>query len=247
MRNATRAALALGLGLVGVAGLVVPSMGQQQANDGAVRAAANNTGVGSTPKTPAPAPAAVIGVIDLNIVARNYDKQKVASEKIQTDAMARSNEIMKLQGEGASEMEKLKRLTPGSPDQKRIEDKLSELKVKIQTVKEQAQVEFERREAEIYAATYNDIQRMAQGVAKQRGMNMILQYSSTPISANDPNSLQMSMIRSVVMADPKVDITNDVVYWLNKFYKESGGPAPKGNAPAAAPAAAAAPAGGVQR
>ncbi len=248
MRNSTRAALALGLGLVGVAGLVAPSMGQQ-AGDAAVRQSAG-TAAGAQPKAPVSAPA-VIGVIDLNVVAKNYDKLKVAMEKIQADAMARQNELMKLQSEGAGEVEKLKKLAPGSLDQKRIEEKLSELKAKMAATKEQAQMEFERREAEISATTYGEIQRMAQGVAKTRGMNMVLQYSATPPSPNDPNALQMAMVRSVVVADPKLDLTNDVIYWLNKYYKESGAPAPKGNTPAAAPAPAAAAnpagAGGVQR
>jgi hypothetical protein len=39
----------------------------------------------------------------------------------------------------------------------------------------------------------------------------------------------------VIYADPSNDITNDVVYNLNRMYKATGGPAPKGSA--AAPAA----------
>lgn len=242
MRNSTRAALALGLGLFGVAGLVAPSMGQQ-ATDGGVRQAASTAAGAAQPTAPKPAPAAVIGVIDMMVVAKNYDKLRVAQEAIQADAMARSNDLMKLQQEGASEVEKLKKMAPGSLDQKKIEERLSELKAKIQAVKEQAQMEFERREAEISATTYNEIQKMAEGVAKQRGMNMVVQFSATPPSANDPNALQMAMMRSVVVADAKLDLTTDVTYWLNYYYRKSGGPAPKGNAaPAAgnvAPAAAA--------
>ncbi len=94
MRNSTRAALALGLGLFGVAGLVAPSMGQQ-AQDGGVRQAATGA---AQPKAAPQTPTAVIGVIDLNLVARNYDKLRVAQEAIQADAMARSNDLMKLQG-----------------------------------------------------------------------------------------------------------------------------------------------------
>ncbi len=253
MRNSTRAALALGLGLVGVAGLVAPSMGQQ-GQDGGVRQAASTAAGAAQPTAPKPAPAAVIGVIDLNLVARNYDKLRVAQEAIQADAMARSNDLMKLQQEGAAEVEKLKKLAPGSLDQKKIEERLSELKAKIQAVKEQAQMEFERREAEISATTYNEIQKMAEGVAKQRGMNLVVQFSATPPSGNDPNALQMAMMRSVVVADQKLDLTADVTKWLNHYYRQSGGPAPKGTAanPAAgaatpAPAAAAGAGAGATR
>src|ERR1700761_5766456 len=102
MRNSTRAALALGLGLVGVAGMVVPSMGQQP-GDGSVRQAAGNSAAAVQPKAPAPAPAAVIGTIDLEKVLKEYDKFKVGMEGIEADAMARSNELMKLQNEGGAE------------------------------------------------------------------------------------------------------------------------------------------------
>lgn len=251
MRNSTRAALALGLGLVGVAGLVVPSMGQQPA-DTAVRPAAGNS-TAAQPKAPTPAPAAVIGVIDLEGVLKNYDKFKVGMEGIEADAMARSNELMKLQNEAGNEVDKLKRLKPGDLDQKKIEERLGELKIRMQTGKEQAQMDLSRKEAEVLATTYGEIQRMADGVAKQRGMNLVVQASATPPTASNPKSIEAALFRTVITADPKLDITRDVTYYLNYWYKKSGGPAPKNreqpDAPGAspAPAAAANPAAGVPR
>ncbi len=241
MRISTRAALAIGLGLTGVAGLVAPTMGQQ-AQDANVRPAASN-GTGAQPAAPKPAPAAVIGTIDMEQILKNYDGFKVGMEAIEAEGMARQNELMKLGNELNGEMEKLRRLSPGSPDQSKVEQKISELKAKGQATKEQAQMDLARKEAELFATTYNEIQRMAQGVASQRGMNMVVQGSTTPPTASNPKSLEMAMFRTVIVADSKLDLSGDVIYWLNYYYKKSGRPAPKNRettpgSPAAAPAAA---------
>jgi Skp family chaperone for outer membrane proteins len=243
MRNSTRAALAIGLGLVGVAGLVAPSMGQQQAQDASVRpAATNGTGAAAQPATPKPAPPAVIGTIDMEQVLKNYDGFKVGMEAIEAEGIARQNELMKLGSEMNGEMEKLRKLNPGSPDQSRVEQRISELKAKGQATKEQAQMDLSRKEAEVLATTYTEIQRMAEGVAKQRGMNMVVQGSTTPPTASNPKSIEVALFRTVIVADSKLDLTSDVTYWLNYYYKKSGRPAPKNREAAPTGPGAAAPA-----
>ncbi|HEY2155848.1 MAG TPA: OmpH family outer membrane protein, partial [Isosphaeraceae bacterium] len=240
MRNSTRAALAIGLGLVGVAGLVAPSMGQQ-AQDASVRpAASNGTGAAAQPAAPKPAPAAVIGTIDMEQVLKNYDGFRVGMEGIEAEGMARQNELMKMGQEMNGEMEKLRKLNPGSPDQSRCEQRISELKAKGQALKEQAQLDLSRKEAEVLATTYSEIQRMADGVAKQRGMNMVVQAPVTAPSASNPKSIEQALFRTLLVADKKLDLTNDVTYWLNYYYKEAKRPAPKNRDPL--PPAGAAPA-----
>ena len=111
-------------------------------------------------------------------------------------------------------------------------------------------MDLSRKEAEVLATTYSEIQRMADGVAKQRGMNLVVQASATPPTASNPKSIEAALFRTVITSDPKLDITGDVTHWLNYYYKKSGGPAPKNrDQPAApgAPAAAANPAAATPR
>ena len=125
---------------------------------------------------------------------------------------------------------------------KKIEERISELKAKGQATKEQAQLDLSRKEAEVFASTYSEIRRMAEGVAKQRGINMVVQASAAEVTASNPKSIEAALFRTVIYSDSKVDLSNDVIHWLNYYYKKSGGPAPKGRdasgAPAAAPASA---------
>ena len=222
MRNSTRAALAIGLGLVGVAALVGQSVGQ----DAQVRQT-NGTAAPVSAKAAAPA-AGLIGTIDMDFVLKNYDKFKYIIETENAEAYNRQNDLMKIANEARSESEKLAKLAPGSLDEKKIQDKMTSLKAQFEAGREQAQAEFSRKEVDALAAVYNDMQAMAAGVAKQRGMSFVMKYSNTPAKATDPKSVEGALSRSILYADSRTDITPDVVKWLNYRYKESGGPQPKG-------------------
>jgi outer membrane protein len=78
-------------------------------------------------------------------------------------------------------------------------------------------------------------------VAKWRKMTYIVKVSNQPISGANPNSVMAAMANTMVYADSRNDITNDVVFNLNKMYKSTSGPAPRGSAAGAStPAGAAA-------
>jgi hypothetical protein len=73
-------------------------------------------------------------------------------------------------------------------------------------------------------------------VAKWRKMNYIVRVSNQPITGTDPNSVMAAISSTLVYADTRNDITNDVVYNLNRMYKATGAPAAKPAGAAAAPA-----------
>jgi outer membrane protein len=233
MLKTSRAAVAVGLGLLGVAGLVAPTLGQQ---DGTVRQAA------TTATAPKAASTAVIGTIDMDSVLRSYDKFKYQMEQTQAEALSRHNDLMKIANEAKGQSEMLTKLAQGSPDAKKIEEKMTQLQAQFEAGRAQAQRDFERKDAELLATMYNDIQTMAAAVAKQRGMTFVVKYSATPASGTDPKTVEAALFRSVVYADPAMDVTADVIKWLNYYYKQNGGPAPKGTAAPTAAAPGASPA-----
>jgi outer membrane protein len=77
-------------------------------------------------------------------------------------------------------------------------------------------------------------------IAQWRKMNYIVKVSNQPISGTDPNSVMGAISSTVVYADPRNDITSDVVHNLNRFYHSAQSPTPK--ASTRTPGAAAAPA-----
>lgn len=129
----------------------------------------------------------------------------------------------------------LSKMTPGSVDAKKIEDRITQLKAQIEAGREQAQRDFALRESEMLAALYKEVQDMVARIAEYKGMNYVVQVSNEPISGTNPNSVMAAMAKTVVYSDPRNDITKDVIYNLNKRYAAAGGVAPK--ATSSAPAA----------
>jgi Skp family chaperone for outer membrane proteins len=241
MIRSTRAVVAVGLCLVGVAGLVSRSFGQQK--DAGVKATSNPAANAAAPAVAKPAS---IGSIDMDKVLKDYDKFKVANENIRAEALERHNSLMKIATDAKQEQEKYQRMTPGSPDAKKCEDRITQLKAQFEAGRENAEREFTQKEAETMATIYNEIATMARGVATQRGMAFVVKYTDAPASGSEPNSVVAAMSRTILFADPSVDITGDVIKWLNYRYKASGGPAPK-NVSVTLPGSAPAPAGPAAR
>jgi outer membrane protein len=179
----------------------------------------------------------VIGTIDMDRVFKEYEKVKVSSEEFKSAAQARKAELVKIQGEAAAEAEILAKLTPGTEDFKKHENKVTELKARFEAGREQAERDFAGREAEAMATLYKEIQAMVARVAQWRKMTYVVKVSNQPISGSNPNSVMAAMANTMVYADPRNDVTNDVVYNLNRLYKATGGAVPKTSAGAAAPAA----------
>jgi outer membrane protein len=228
-----RAILTMGLCSVGLALLVGPSLGQQ--SDTGVRRTANTTA--TNPAVPVPP---VIGTIDMDRVFKEYEKVKSSSEEFKAAAQARKADLVKIQGEAQAEAEILAKLTPGTDDFRKHETRVTELKARFEAGREQAERDFASREAEAMATLYKEIQAMVARVAQWRKMTYVVKVSNQPISGSNPNSVMAAMANTMVYADPRNDVTNDVVFNLNRMYKATGGTAPKTSAGASSPA------GGVQ-
>jgi Skp family chaperone for outer membrane proteins len=234
----SRAIVAMGLCTVGLGLLVGPSLGQQQ--DGGVR----RTAASPSTATPAAPVSPVIGTIDMDAVFKNYDKVKVSSEEFKAAALARKGDLQKIQAEAQQEAEILAKLTPGTEDFKKHENHVTELKARFEAGREQAERDFASREAEAMATLYKEVQAMVARIAQWKKMTYIVKVSNQPISGSNPNSVMAAMANTMVYADPRNDITNDVVYNLNRLYKATGGTSAKAAASTAPAAATSAPAAG---
>ena len=242
MLRSTRAALAVGLGCIGVAGLVGQSVAQQ--GDGGVkRVATGNSGTGGTAPA-ATMPAVSIGTIDVEGAFRAYDKVTVRGEDLNAEVQLRYMELTKLATEGKQQQEKLGHMAPGSADAQKCEQAMVSIKAQIEAGRQNAEREFTQKETETMTGIYNEVAEMATRVAQSKGMTFVVKYNEGKVQSTEPNSAMSAMSKTFIYADPRVDITKEVVAYLNQHYKVTGGRAPKTPNPAAgAPGAGAAPAG----
>jgi outer membrane protein len=214
----SRSLVALGLGVIGAGLLVGPTLGQQAKSKNSASAA--------------PAPP-VIGTVDIGAVLKGYEKVKVLSEEFKAAALAKQNDLMKLSTQAQQKAEMLQKMTPGSPDAKKIEDEITSYKAQMEAGREQAQRDFSLRESEMMATLYKEIQDWVGAIAKHRGMNYVLKVSNDPVAANNPNAVFAAIERGVVYSDPGNDITQQVIYNMNNAYQKASGTKPKAAAPAA--------------
>lgn len=63
---------------------------------------------------------------------------------------------------------------------------------------------------------------MTAAVAKWRGLDYVIKVSPGIRSSSEPNEVLSVLNRSVVYADPRNDVTLDVIYNLNRRFKAPG-------------------------
>jgi outer membrane protein len=208
----SRRILALGLGLAAAALFVAPSLVRGQ-GDSTVRQTATNT---TEPVKPPPPVAPIVGTVDIEAVFKDYDKTKAMKKEIEAKVMARKADLMKTMQLAQQEAEMLQKMTPGSEDYRAHEKKAMEYKASYETQRELAQTE-----AEMFATMYKEVQMLVASVAKWRGMNYVVRVSNRPVTGNDPDSVMAAMNNLMVYSDPRNDITRDVVYNLNNYYRRT--------------------------
>jgi outer membrane protein len=236
----TRTMAALGIGTLGLAVLIGPALGQQPQDSAVRKATTQATAPGTKPAPPVPV---TVGCVDMSAVFKSYDKVKVNSEEFKAAVLAKKNELMKFMAEAQQESETLAKLTPGSVDFKKHEDRISELKAKHEASREQYEREFTLREAEMLGTLYKEIQSMVSRIAQFRGFNYVVRVSNDPVTGSNPNSVMMAIERPIVFADPRNDITSEVIFHLNREYKVMSGGQPRAGG-ASAGSTPAAPAAG---
>lgn len=245
MAKTSRAALAMGLGVLGIAGLVGVAYGQQ--GDGAVRKTSSNqapVATSSTGKSTIP-----IATIDLEAVLRGYEKTKFQVDQLKAESLAKQGQLKTVFAEAQAIAKEMEALQPASKDFKDRSNKLNELKAKLTAGKENLEGEDRMKYVEIMANSYKEAQEMTKSWATSRGIACVIKISNEPINTGDPDSVMAAMARPVMYSDATLDITRSVLWNLNKIYVDGGGPVVKTPAVGAAttdeattPASATAPA-----
>ena len=243
MKTTSRAALAMGFGVLGLAGLVGVSYGQ---GDGAVRkTSGNSTPTSAQAAAPTGKAAIPIATIDLEAVLRGYEKAKFQVDQLKAESLAKQGQLKGIFSEAQAIAKEMEALQPSSQDFKIRSQKLNELKAKLTAGKENLEGEDRMKYVEIMAGCYKEAQEMTKNWATSRGISCVIKISNEPIDTGNPDSVMAAMARPIMYSDATLDITRSVLWNLNNAYVKSGGPVVKtpaaGDAPtddATAPASA---------
>ncbi len=167
-------------------------------------------------------PAAIIGSIDIDAVMKRWVKVQESNKSLQARNRLGRAELEKMETEAKAYQEIYGKFSPGSADAVKLAEKIVELNRRMDTERDEAHRNIAQRQAQLTAALYREIQDAIASKAKSKGLNYVVKVSPGPRTDSDPNDVMTALGRSVLYADPRNDLTEEVIRDLNQRYKASG-------------------------
>ena len=164
-----------------------------------------------------------VGLIDMANVFKEYDKFKALSEALRAqveesdqEAQAMVAEMQRLQAQLTDEDNTL---IPGSPGYAAIERQLIEGQTNLETFRKVKQLEFLRKEADIYKTVYLEVQDAVTMYAEHYNYTLIMRFNRAKVEdAENPQEIIQSMNRPVVYYNDQDDLTEPILRYLNQQY-----------------------------
>lgn len=162
---------------------------------------------------------AVIGLVDMAKVFKEYKKFEDMRQGLTTEMQGKQAEGQAKAKAANKIKEELKLLQAGSPDYLRRESDLVKLTTELQAMAQVAKNHLARREAEIFEGVYRDAIKVVKLYAEHFGYTMIIRFNSEPLTGDNPQKLATGLNKLVVYSRPQDDITEAVIDYLNRQYK----------------------------
>ncbi|MBX3441192.1 MAG: OmpH family outer membrane protein [Planctomyces sp.] len=164
-----------------------------------------------------------VGLIDMAYVFKNYDKFKASTEQLQADIKAADDQA-KAMVEGMKQLqERLGSLQKGSPDHKKAEEAIITAQTKLETFRKTSQLDFLRREADVYKTVYLEVQKTVEQYARAYNYTLIMRFNRAPVEdADNPQEIIQSMNRQVVFYRGEDDLTDPILKYLNEKFTTGG-------------------------
>ncbi len=148
-----------------------------------------------------------VAFVDLDSLMAHYQYYLDCSQLLEKKSASINNTLnnkgIALQKEMAEFQDKIQKRTITEEQALKIQTSLQNKQTQIQTLQQNLTEEFQKEQAKYNEALHDSVNNFLQSYNKTAGFTLILARS------ND----------NILLADPKCDITNDVIDGLNKRYK----------------------------
>jgi RNA polymerase sigma factor (sigma-70 family) len=165
---------------------------------------------------------AAVGSIDMDAVFKQYKKVQRSVERQKVAQDERRERLANLEANGKELAALMQKFTPGSSEYIAKEDQLTSLKQQLEREREQFERELTRRQAREMATLLEEIQDVVADTARTRGLDYVVKVSANPRPDAEPNDVYAAMNRSVLYANPRNDITEEVIRELNRRFEAAG-------------------------
>ena len=199
--------------------------------------ATNSPARAQNKKTPQATPSS-IGLIDIAHVFQEYDKfedlrndLQAALDQSEAEGQPKADHLKKMQQE-------LKNYTVGSPEYEQKEKAFRVAKSEFEAFRARAQRSLARQESEMFKEIYFDVRNAAKLYAEYKGYTMVIRFNRKQIDDTmQPQQAVQTMNKTVIYYQPANDITQTVLDYLDKQYKNNspGTPARSASRPRTVP------------
>jgi Skp family chaperone for outer membrane proteins len=196
-------------------GLTAPAMGQTQ---------------------PAAAAPVKIGLVDMARVFKEYNKFEDMRASLKAEMETALAEAKKIAADAEKVKEELKLLKPGSAEYIKRESDLAQLSSDFETKRKLANVQYQRKEAEIFQDIYVDSVGVIKLYAEHFKFSMVMRFNSAELDKTNPSSLANGLNKLVIYHLPQDDITDAVIDYLNRKYAPTKPAVPRTATPGTGPA-----------
>ena len=171
-------------------------------------------------------PGGPVAVIDMAEVFANYDKFEDVRENLKNEIKTEGAKAEKL----AKEVQAVQQvLQSGSipQDSEEYLQKAVQLKNKqteLQAEQMRISQRFMKKEAELYKEIYSDVTKMVEMWSKRQGYSLVIRYKRDGVdAAQQTGDILQGMNRLVVYHTPQDDITDTIIYALDRTYSQKTG------------------------
>jgi len=177
----------------------------------------------SRAQTPAAVPMR-IAVVDVSKVFNEYQQTKDLNSQFDQRRKEIEAEAEKRREAINQKKLELDAFPPDSPDYLARHKELLRLQIELDVYLRVVEADLRRERKVWMEQTYKQITEAVARLAKQRGYALVLTYEELDTDVADEGALrQQIMLRKVIYADPRVDLTQPVLEELNRQYKRKGG------------------------
>jgi Skp family chaperone for outer membrane proteins len=156
-----------------------------------------------------------VAVIDINFVMKNFTRHNQQLNDIQKDLNAYESVLREKRNEIAKEGEKLKEYNEGSPDYKRLEERIASLQANLQVEMGLKRKEFLEAEARVYYNAYTEVVDQVAQFAEQNGIALVLRFNGEQIDPAKRETVVQGVNRAVVY-QRHLNITDFILERLNR-------------------------------
>ncbi len=165
-----------------------------------------------------------IGLIDMAHLFKEYKKFSDLREQLRSEIKATDDAAKKMAQSIKDTQAKLKAGTyaEGSAEYQQLEAKLISDSTKFEAFRKTQQQKFLRRESKIYKEVYLEVVGAVGQYAKYYNYDVIVRFSRNAVDeTNNAQELIQNMNKQVVWHNSGIDITDQVLDYLNKQYAAS--------------------------